>query len=379
MNIAIDISQTAFKGSGVARYTHTLVESLVQSCPEGWTYTFFYSSLRIPPAPELVQLITSPHKLVHMRIPPSVLAFMWNTLHIVPIEWLVGRHDFVISSDWTQPPVSHGKAFTIVHDLIPLLFPQTSTTKTTIDVRHARLSSNIVTTHTQRLARVKEECDLIIADSYSTKADIARLLDIELKKIHVIYPAVTFCEVTPDDVKRVKTTHQLTKPYIVAVGKLEPRKNLESLISAFAQSSLATSHELVLIGSTGWGSVQARHEGVRHLGFVTDSELFALYKGATMCAMPSLYEGFGFPVLEAMAVGCPVACSNTSSLGEIAKDFAVTFDPTDVSSIQKGLEKLYALIQTGKLDTHEAQKYARSFTKKAFAHAFVDTMREVYS
>ncbi len=131
-------------------------------------------------------------------------------------------------------------------------------------------------------------------------------------------------------------------PYVLAVGTLEPRKNLPRLIEAFAR--LDTKHELVLVGGLGWDTAEteaaiAGAERVRRLGHVGDAELRALYRGAALFAYPSLYEGFGLPVLEAMAAGAPVLTSSVSSLPEVGGDAAFYCDPLDVASIRDGLAR----------------------------------------
>ncbi len=143
----------------------------------------------------------------------------------------------------------------------------------------------------------------------------------------------------------VAARHGITRRYVLAVGTLEPRKNLPRLVQAFAElpEALRDSHELVLVGAAGWEtgetvrSIAAHPRLVRALGHVADDELPALYRGAALLACPSLYEGFGLPVLEAMTAGTPVLTSTVSSLPEVAGDAALYCDPLDVRSIRDGL------------------------------------------
>jgi glycosyltransferase involved in cell wall biosynthesis len=137
-------------------------------------------------------------------------------------------------------------------------------------------------------------------------------------------------------------------PYVLGVGTLEPRKNLPRLIEAFASlpQDLRAGRRLVLVGASGWDTdattaAIARHgDVVRALGHVAEEDLPALYRGADVVACPSLYEGFGLPVLEAMAAGAPVLTSDRSSLPEVAGDAAVLVDPTDTAAIAAGLRRL---------------------------------------
>ncbi len=139
-----------------------------------------------------------------------------------------------------------------------------------------------------------------------------------------------------------------SRPYVLAAGTLEPRKNLERLLDAWAglPASLRDEHELVLVGPTGWqaGEIlrRAGAGGVRLTGHVPDDELAVLYGGATVFCYPSLYEGFGLPVLEAMRAGAPVITSNVSSLPEVAGDAALLVDPLSVAAISGALAHLLA-------------------------------------
>jgi glycosyltransferase involved in cell wall biosynthesis len=145
----------------------------------------------------------------------------------------------------------------------------------------------------------------------------------------------------------VRARHGLDRAYVLGVGTLEPRKNLPRLIRAFAglDPAVRSEHELVLVGPAGWETDEtlaaiAGHQGlVRALGHVPDDDLPALYREATLFAYPSLYEGFGLPVLEAMVAGAPVLTSNRSSLPEVAGDAAFYVDPADEASIRDGLTR----------------------------------------
>lgn len=166
MKIGIDISQMAFPGTGVASYTKNLVEKLL-AIDQKNEYVLFFASLHRP-APNLPGVRA-------FKIPPTFLEFLWNRLHICPIEWFLGPVDVFFSSDWTQPPTIKAKKVTTIHDLTPWLFP-------------AAMHPKIVATHKRRMKWVKKECDFIICDSQATKKDVMRILRIPEKKLKVIYP-----------------------------------------------------------------------------------------------------------------------------------------------------------------------------------------------
>lgn len=366
MNIGIDVSQTAFEGTGVARYTTALATALLKEAPEH-RYTFLFNSLRRKPPEELIRAITSPHTLKRYPLPPTLTSFLWNSLHTFPIEHLVGDVDIFISSDWTQPPTRHAKKVTIVHDLVPYIFPETLTTETSLRLAQLRISPNIVATHHKRLEWVKKECDAIIADSWSTRKDLIELLGIESERIVVVYPSVRVEKPSAHDRDAARTQYAPKRPFMLTVGTIQPRKNIARLVQAFCTADLHQEMDLLIVGAQGWGvssidiPSEAR-EAIRFLGYVPDSELFALYSLAEKFVMPSLYEGFGYPVIEAMAMGCPVAASQTSSLGELVEGFGETFDPEDVNSITQALLK-----KPSKETATKAQTYAQTFTSQRFA------------
>jgi glycosyltransferase involved in cell wall biosynthesis len=167
----------------------------------------------------------------------------------------------------------------------------------------------------------------------------------------------------------VRERHDLSRDYVLAVGTLEPRKNLPALIEAF--TGLPDTHDLVLVGALGWdtGETQAaiaRHPGrIKALGHVSDRDLASLYAGAALFAYPSLYEGFGLPVLEAMAAGAPVLTSNVSSLPEVAGNAAILVDPRSVEAIRDGLRQGLENPPSG------GQERARTFSWTRYARELI--------
>lgn len=371
MKIGIDISQTAYAGSGVARYTIALVESLLNAHSEH-EFIFFFSSLRQNPPKELVKLIQFPHVLKRFYFPPFLLSQVWNELHILPIERFIGPVDVFISSDWVQPPVKKAKTISIVHDLVMYVHPETSTIKTHLDLRKMQVRANIVDTQKKRLHWVVKEVDCIIADSKSTKNDLEKILKVTNKDILVVYPAVSVSKKSLSKA-HIKQKYELHRPYILTVGKLEPRKNIPLLIKAFISSGLTETHDLVIAGAQGWGDLKLNipdelKNAVKFLGYVPDDDLSSLYTYAELFVYPSVYEGFGYPVLEAMQCGTPVATSHTSSTGELADSYAHLFDPNDMHAISQMLVTLVKNEQVRKKYVSKAQTYALSFTQEKFAH-----------
>ena len=167
----------------------------------------------------------------------------------------------------------------------------------------------------------------VIAVSEFTAGEVETLVGIPREKIQVVPNAVDHAVFTPDGPRT-------EGDYVLAVGTLEPRKNLARTIAATARLGV----ELRVAGPPGWGGVDRRGDHVRWLGYVDDAELAALYRGARCFVYPSLYEGFGIPVLEAMACGAPVVTSRGGACEEIAGGAATLVDPLDVASIAAGIE-----------------------------------------
>src|SRR3989344_3411545 len=375
MKIAIDISQIVYEGSGVTRYTRNLVESLLQYDQKN-EYTFFFSSLRRTLNKEIETNINNKYKLKKYRLPPTVLDFLWNRLHVVPIDYFVGDVDLILTSDWTEPP-SSSKKLTVVHDLVFLKFPET-------------LHKKIVEVQKRRLYWVKKESTRIIADSHNTKQDLVELLAIPQERIDVVYPAVITNPQKSHEKTRVVKKYRLTKPFILTVGKIEPRKNVGRLISAFLKTKLPDI-DLIIVGNKGWGAdyyqsylqrqttINSKSaKNIRFLGFISDNDLYALYQSALFFVLPSLYEGFGLPVIESMQLGCPVAASNTSSLKEIAGDDALLFNPYDEEQIAGVLVKLAQNENLRATLKEKGLKKGGEFSSKQFAHSLLGIFQNIY-
>jgi glycosyltransferase involved in cell wall biosynthesis len=209
--------------------------------------------------------------------------------------------------------------------------------------------------------RVLAAARRVIAVSEFTRRELHQVLGVPDDKIRVVPNAVAdaFAPAGP----------AAEGDYVLAVGTLEPRKNLARLLEAVRRTGI----ELRVVGARGWGGVEAGGNGVRWLGEVPDALLAELYRGARCVAYPSLYEGFGMPVLEAMACGVPVVTSAGGATEEVAGGAAVLVDPLDPSSIAAGLEEA-----AGRRDelTRLGLERARAFSWREAAAATVAVYRE---
>jgi glycosyltransferase involved in cell wall biosynthesis len=176
VKIGIDVSQTAYKGTGVSGFVTGLVKDLAKIDKKN-QYVLFYSSLRSKLKPEILSLRLSNIKIKTYLFPPSFLDLLWNKMHIFPIEWLIGNVDVFITSDWTEPPAMKAKKVTILYDMIVYKYPK-ETAKRIIEVQK------------RKLKWVKKESKMIFCISNSTKKDAAEILGIESKRLKVIYPGI---------------------------------------------------------------------------------------------------------------------------------------------------------------------------------------------
>ncbi len=351
MKIGLDISQIVYKGTGVSRFTEGLVKAICEYDKEN-EWIFFFSSFRQSLDSSLEKLINfRGWKIIKLKLPSTGLSIIWNDLHVLKIETITGKLDWFISSDWTEPPATCKKA-TIVHDLVYLRYPET-------------VNRLILRTQTKRLNWVGRESALILADSQSTKDDLIKLLNLNSKKVVVNYPGI--------EIKKPGKKIAVKKPFILTVGKIEPRKNINKLIDAFAEAKLKNV-ELLIVGPMGWNQNIKVRENIRFLGYVSESELYALYSSCLFFVYPSLWEGFGYPVLEAMSFGVPVATSNTSSLKEIGENAALFFDPTNVNEIKSALIKLAEDKKLRVELSRKGSQRAKEFTWKKYYDVMIKAL-----
>ncbi|MCJ7804906.1 glycosyltransferase family 4 protein, partial [Patescibacteria group bacterium] len=273
-------------------------------------------------------------KVKFFPIPPTLLEPLWNKWHWPSVERLIGSIDVFHSSDWTQPP-SRAAKVTTIHDFGFLKYPETA---------HPKIKA----VHQRRLDWVKKEADLVIAVSQSTQKDIIEILGIPEEKIKVVY------EAAPEDLKAVKDKKKINQVkkkfkingnYLLSVATLEPRKNLKRIIESFKMLK-AKDLKLVIVGKQGWDdslpklNFKRQTSNVVFTGYISEEDKITLYSGAVCFVFPSLYEGFGLPILEAMKCGCPVLTSNISSMPEVAGHAGLLVDPLDVEEITRGLGEI---------------------------------------
>ncbi len=347
MKVGIDITMLVYAGSGVANYTFSLVKNLLKIDREN-EYRLFYSSLRRPRNFYYLNgLEKLGGKIYDYRLPPTLMQFLWGNLQIIPVEWLIGKVDVFFSSDFLRPPLLKGtKGITTIHDLTWKLFPQYH-------------EQRIIDAHERKLEKTIKYEDEIIVDSQSTKADLLKLYpQIKENKIHIIYPGVDdrFKPIKEKlDLKKILKKYGIDYPgnFLLYVGAIEPRKNLDKSIEVFSRlikKSEFADFSFYIAGRAGWKNEHifqivkdlGLEEKVKFLGFVEDEDLPYLYSAAKLTVYLSSYEGFGLPPLESLSCGTKVIAGNNSSLKETI-DGKFLVDVTDDKAI---LQKMIDLLKS---------------------------------
>jgi glycosyltransferase involved in cell wall biosynthesis len=242
------------------------------------------------------------------------------------LRWTMPKADVFHVSNQIRFPPKDVKLTATIYDMTCRLMPELHT------AANIRADESLA-------KNVLGRADRLIAISENTKADAVRLAGLNAERIDVIYPGVP-------EVYFGAQARPSERPYVLYVGTIEPRKNVDTLLDAWRGFRFQGDFDLVIAGASGWAAektlarLASRPGGVRYLGYVAEDELPGLMAGASAFIYPSLYEGFGFPVAQAMAAGVPVITSNTSCLPEVAGEGALLVDPRSAEEINAAMEKL---------------------------------------
>ncbi len=327
-----------YRRAGVSQYTEQIVRHFMGTLSQANDALTIFAGRAVPPdgyVPDGVRWVSS--RLTTERAPGRIL---WEQI-VAPVATTRTHLDVLFCPVNVVPLASPVPSVVTVHDLAFLAYPEAFhatkrrylTAMTHLSVRRAR--------H-------------IIAVSAHTRDDLVHYFDVRPERITVIPNAADERyrpADTPDALTRFKAAHNLPDRFILFVGTREPRKNLRRLIEAFALLSDNDSRvKLVIVGASGWLTsdlaplvqLHGLSSRIVFMGYVPDDDLPHWYQAATVFCYPSLYEGFGLPVLEAMACGVPVVTSRTSSLPEVTGDAALLADPTDVRGLASALQSVLA-------------------------------------
>ena len=330
MRICVDATALLQQGAGIKTYIYQWTRHLRAAA--GGNEVALFPWLDFPQECPLDRSVIGPAATA-LRL-AGVFGFnnrICRALGISPLDAMARRFDVFHASHQMLHPPRGVCLTTTIHDLTAWLMPELHTQATTRG-------------HQEFAERVLAPATAVIAISESTRQDAIRILGLAPEKITVIYNGVA-----PEYFgAAAKPPAGLTKPYILFVGTIEPRKNVAALLDAYEAFPRAEreAFDLVIAGPPGWneeatiGRLRKPAAGIHYLGYVPESDLPGLTAGAVMLVYPSLYEGFGIPVAQAMAAGVPVITSSISSLPEITGDAALHVDPRSVPALSAAMQTL---------------------------------------
>jgi glycosyltransferase involved in cell wall biosynthesis len=368
--------------TGVGQYTQQLIRYLPITDPDD-EFVAWYLHARGLLRPRRFFADVRARNLTEKasRFPARIFQPASYRLGVPRVEWLVD-FDLFVATNFLAPATDHqDRVVPVVHDLAFQHFPESAPH---IDARWRR-----------RFAATLAEAPAIIVPSTSAAQDLRESFGVAGARIHVVHHGVdaeAFAPVSDATLDAVRRRFGIPGPYVLFVGGIEPRKNLEHLVRAFAMSDSGHLSLVLAGGPVRWypeaserldAAIQLLPESVRarimRTDYVSERDKLALLSGATVLAYPSIYEGFGFPVLEAFAAGVPVLTSNVSSLVEVAGEAAVLVDPTDVDAIASALTELVADEDLRAVLSAAGVARASRFTWEATARATAVVLREAAS
>ncbi len=337
MRIVLDLSPFVHRHAGLGRYAGELTAALERVAPQHEYIGLYHARRALPLTGELQNLPTA-------RVPLDAKPWRLSVLLAYYARWQMDARlpacDVFHATDHLLPPLKNARSVFTIHDLIFRFFPE----------YHLPLNRRYLGL---MLPKFMQRADAVIAVSEHTRRDVCKLMNVPFEKIHVIYEGVhpSFRPIADRaTLERVRAQYRLPERFILFFSTIEPRKNLVTLLDAYAalRSQNADLAPLVVAGRKGW----LYQETLRHIqtlgldarvhltDWIAGDDVPALLNLADVFVYPSLYEGFGLPPLEALACGTPVICSNASSLPEVVGDAGILFEPRDTAALTRALARV---------------------------------------
>ncbi len=401
MKICIDITpigiRTTDKG-GVYRYIFKLVESLSQLDQKNH-YTLFLNFFKKEHLATFYETLNRLQSGKNFQI--RLFRFPTRLLRLFepPIEFLTGRFDIFHGCFDYLPRILFGKGVVTIHDVRYLENFENETDQKWIHIlreissspefytRDYLARSSLFNHLKKTVMKTIKKADVIITVSQFSKSRIEKLLGIPTEKVKVVYQGIDskFRPLRREEIGPVLKNRGIKKPYVIYVGKFDPLKNIFRFLEAFKKVTFAHNVNLVMVGPINWFYYIVLEklkelditDRVIFTNFITDNEIVALYNGASLFVLPSLYEGFGIPLVEAMACGAPIVTSNICSMPEVVDDGALQVDPYSVCSIAEGMDKVLSDKHLCKELVSRGLERAKLFTWEKTARETLTVYQEV--
>lgn len=339
MRIGIDITSLAGRRTGVGHYTYYLLKHLLRLThdPGAPKREFIGFASGLSPVVLDDELDEFPYR--RLGIPTRLLYRLWSTFGAPKVDALLGGVDVFHATNYFLPPTQRARRVVTIHDLAVLTMPEVCSPK-------------IRRVFGRNMRAFAADADAILTCSEATKGDIVRLLDVAPEKITVAHhgPNEDLAAMNREHAaQHIKERYEFEGPYILFVGTLEPRKNIPGLLRAFSAITGDIPHSLILAGGLGWQSIGlyetiaqlGLRERVRLTNYIDDiGDLAALHSAADAFVFPSLYEGFGLPLLDAMACGTPILAANNSAIPEVVGDAALLIDANDQDALAEAIKRM---------------------------------------
>ena len=379
--IAIDATPISSKPSGIGMY----VANLIHHLNELQTKENFELAIAYQPGMKnwligkwkFPQYLQDYDNLCFLPLPVTISNFLAKFPNpLLPyLEKSFGFPDIVHGTNYVVYPCQKSLRVMTIHDLTCIKYPQ--------------YTNGIVRTYSDRIKQCLKWTDLVITVSQSTKQDIIELLGVPGDRICVTPPASRYSPkyLSAQQIETIKReiNYDFSQPYLLFVSTIEPRKNINNLILAFnyLKQKYKIDHQLVLIGQKGWLyqsifqtiASSPWNEQIHYLGYLSDEIVALFYSQAEVFVYPSVYEGFGLPVLEAMTLGTPVITSNTSSLPEVAGDAAIFIDPQNVVQLADAIFQVIRDSQLRQKLIHKGKQRATLYSWEKTARATLEAYK----
>lgn len=375
MNVSVELQPILKTKSGIGWYTYNIIKELKSRDLKinGQAFNFLGRN-DIQDSLKDLDINVEICKVM----PYGVYRRVWGYIPVPYHMLFKTKNDINHFFNFIIPPGVKGKTIVTIHDMVHKRFPQTMT-----KANLKRLNKD--------LERSANNADMIITVSQNSKKEIMEYLNIEDSKVKMVPPGIDESlygmKLELESANRVKEKYKLPENYFLYLGTLEPRKNVESIIDAFVlyKKSNKDNMKLVVAGGKGWMYESIFNRVEKHgiagdvifTGYVDENHKAIVYKMAKAFIFPSLYEGFGMPVLEAMALGVPVITSNTSSLPEVCGEAAILIEPRNIDAIVKGMELLSYNNDFREKLIVKGLEQSKKFTWKKSVESLVEIYKEL--